>query len=423
MKVAIASSGLGHVARGIETWALDTAAALDKSGIDVTLFTAGDLPAALPAVVLPCLRRFDVRTVKFVRRTPGWAWRWGLKSAYGWEEFTFWLHLWPKLRKGRFDILHVQDSWLAYWCRKFRRLGLLKTKEILAHATEEPPEWLAQFEYVQHLAPWHREQALEALARGCRASGVECSGNAADPCGAVNQDAASGAKPYWTAIPNFVDTDVFRPVKNAEERATCRRSLKVPEDAFVIGVAATVKKPHKRVDYLIREFAQLLRLGTEDRDRIDNHQPLAINHSPFLVVAGAKTPQSDELVLLAEELAPGRVKFLFDLAREQMPDFYRALDVFVLTSLFEMMPIAVLEALASGLPVMANKHPVLEWMTGGETCVDMGTEGALAHGLETITPTWPQTHGDRNRLRAVETYSKEKVLEQCVDYYRTVLGE
>ena len=38
MRIAIASSGLGHVARGIETWALDTAAALAARGVDVTLF-------------------------------------------------------------------------------------------------------------------------------------------------------------------------------------------------------------------------------------------------------------------------------------------------------------------------------------------------------------------------------------------------
>jgi hypothetical protein len=94
---------------------------------------------------------------------PGFTWRWGMKSTYGWEQFTFWMLLWPKLRRGKFDILHVQDPMVAYWCRLFRKWGLVKTKEILAHGTEEPVEFLEKFEYVQHLAPWHMEQAVKTM--------------------------------------------------------------------------------------------------------------------------------------------------------------------------------------------------------------------------------------------------------------------
>ena len=190
LRIAIASSGLGHVSRGVETWALDTARALAARGVAGTLFSAGrggdgsgarDLPMPLPPeptnapplestileiIELPCLRRFDKKTQRLTRLTPGFAWRWGLKQAYGWEQFSFWWRLWPRLRKGRFDILHVQDPMLAYWCRKFRKLGLVKTKEILAHGTEEPAEWLGQFEYVQHLAPHHLEVAVQALGEG-----------------------------------------------------------------------------------------------------------------------------------------------------------------------------------------------------------------------------------------------------------------
>ncbi len=86
-----------------------------------------------------------------------------MKSTYGWEQFTFWMLLWPKLRRGKFDILHVQDPMVANWCRLFRKWGLVKTKEILAHGTEEPVEFLEKFEYVQHLAPWHLSEALKAL--------------------------------------------------------------------------------------------------------------------------------------------------------------------------------------------------------------------------------------------------------------------
>lgn len=247
MRIAIASSGLGHVARGIETWALDTATALASrrhpaSGVEtpleVALFAGAPLEggvrntecgarwtvdggtgfaeatpgergtgakaascepgggaaafgidgaagaggdracacdAALTAhgcrshdplpstVVLPCLRRGD-RLARFLARwSPGFTWRWGLKHPYGWEQLSFWLRLWPKLVRDRFDILHVQDPMVADWCRRFRQLGLVRTRVILAHGTEESVAFLARFDCVQHLAPWHLDQCERQL--------------------------------------------------------------------------------------------------------------------------------------------------------------------------------------------------------------------------------------------------------------------
>jgi hypothetical protein len=248
-----------------------------------------------------------------------------LKSEYGWEQFTFWFHLWLRLRREAYDILHVQDPMLAFWCRKFRKLGLVKTREILAHGTEEPFEWLAQFEYVQHLAPWHLEQALTALgegkdshkesqkdtqrregrgngrkklaeptARAQKAQKRGACGNAAAAGGnpipasvclgegktgevrsqrsevgntstpsAVLCPPSSVLRPHWVAIPNFVDTGVFHPLPESpneriNESSKLRKQFGIPEDAFVIGTSAAVKKPHKRIDYLIRVHRRFL---------------------------------------------------------------------------------------------------------------------------------------------------------------------
>ena len=190
MKIAVASSGLGHVARGIETWARDTAVALSQFSIEggvfreddpghvsqpadgpvkVTLFCAAPLPGLaseaqhLDVRVLPCLKRGDWLTRLLVRAAPGFTWRWGWKSGYDMEQRSFWRHLWPVLRDEQFDILHVQDPLLADLCRRYRACGKLKTKEILAHGTEESAQFLARFPYVQHLAPWHLEETIKAL--------------------------------------------------------------------------------------------------------------------------------------------------------------------------------------------------------------------------------------------------------------------
>jgi hypothetical protein len=192
MKIAIASSGLGHVARGIETWACDTAVALSQlavnskqfavkekqnaAAIEVTLFSAAPLPFLTSSVsplpshvslltvrVLPCLQRGNSTTQQLSNFFPKWSWRFGLKSTYDLEQWSFWWHLWPKLRRGKFDIVHVQDPWLALLLERSGRLGLHPAKVILAHGTEETLEFLEKFEYVQHLAPWHLEQAEKKM--------------------------------------------------------------------------------------------------------------------------------------------------------------------------------------------------------------------------------------------------------------------
>ena len=196
MKIAIASSGLGHVARGIETWALDTAVAVSQlsscqvagllsrdlnnrqgvslateqpdiltTDLNVTLFCGASLPSSVKChvVVIPCLKRNNWTTRQLSNLAPRFTWRWGWTSAYALEQKSFWKRLWPILRDEGYDILHVQDPLLADLCRQYRKAGKLRTKEILAHGTEEPAEFLAKFDYVQHLAPWHLEQTKKEM--------------------------------------------------------------------------------------------------------------------------------------------------------------------------------------------------------------------------------------------------------------------
>lgn len=207
-------------------------------------------------------------------------------------------------------------------------------------------------------------------------------------------------------IPNFVDVEAFRSARSSVEKAECRKRFGVPEEALVVGTVAAVKRGHKRLDYLIREFVAL---ASGDS-----------SHRSHLLIAGSRTEESEEMVRLAEEVAPGRITIRFDLPRADMPLLYRALDVFALTSLFEMMPIAVLEAMASGLPVLANKHPVLEWMVGdGGSCIDMAAEGALAAeiGVYAANEALRRERGAAARERAEEMFSKEVVVRQMIAMY------
>lgn len=384
MKVAIASSGLGHITRGIETWACDTAKALQQHGIETTLFAAAPLPtSSVPTITLPCRKRNDRATRLITRLAPKWSWRWHLKSNYEIEQVSFWHYLEKHLRTEHFDILHVQDPLLAQLAQQSFAQKRIACRCILAHGTEEPPTYLRQFPYLQHLAPWHMQQTLQAL----------------------GENAPQTVYPDWVMLPNFVDIDTFRPIASREVQAALRAAFQLPPEATIWGTAAAIKKHHKRIDWLLEEFCKAA------TQRSDLH----------LVIAGSKQTDTHALIQQAQERCPARVTFLVDLPHTKMADLFRTLDAFVLTSLFEMMPIALLEAISTGLPAYTHDHPVLDWMTGpGGTQIPMHTPNALRDVMIQSERAQLQRMGQNAREHAVNTFSIEAVIPAYIAYYRKI---
>lgn len=379
MNIAIASSGLGHVNRGIEAWAEDLGAALHGRGESVILCKGAGSATRSYERVVPCITRESDRARRWLRNFPKrLSWRFGLGSGYQIEQMSFAFHLLRILRRERIDILHVQDPLVAIIAQRARLLGLIRTRTILAHGTEEPPAFLARIEYLQHLAPWHLERM--------KSEGIW--------------------KPAWTAIPNFIDTDRFRPGR----ADALRQELGIPSDGIVVLTAAAIKRGHKRIDHLITEFARL--------------RELAPALPVWLVVAGGWESDTDELIAEGSRLLGERVRFSVRFPRERMPELYRAADAFVLCSLFEMMPIALIEAAASGLPCFVHRHPILQWMTGrGGIAIDMATPGELARALgERLSdPSALGELGLEARGHCVENFSQGAVLDRITNYYSEVI--
>jgi glycosyltransferase involved in cell wall biosynthesis len=96
-----------------------------------------------------------------------------------------------------------------------------------------------------------------------------------------------------------------------------------------------------------------------------------------------------------------------------------------MTSLREMMPIALIEATASGLPCLVHDHPVLNWIIGpGGRRVDMSAPGALAATLVELLPdaVGRQDLARAGRERAVCLFGREQVIEQVLEYYATCVA-
>jgi len=380
-KIVVASSGLGHVSRGIEAWANDLSRALAERGFDVRLCKGAGEAAESREYVASCWQRDSARTARLLEGLPKrGSWRLGLGSGYDIEQTTFAWSLLRLLRRQRIDLVHVQDPRVALLVQRAGRLGLVKTRVILGHGTEEPLKFLSKINYLQHLAPWHLEEA--------RAAGVW--------------------KPTWTAIPNFIDVEQFA----RGEAGALRAELGIPEDAIVALAAAAIKRSHKRIDWLIGEFAELRRRRPD----------LPV----WLVVAGGREGETNELVAEGRRRLGDSVRFLVRFPRERMRELYRSSDIFMLGSLKEMMPIALLEAASSGLPCLVHPHPVMQWMIGpGGRAVDMTAPGTLANTLmEFASDARLRTKlGAAARRHCVENFSKDRVVDQILDYYRFVLDD
>ncbi len=376
MRIAIASSGLGHISRGIETWAVSLAAALQETTMKAHLFQGSGTSQSEWRYTLPCLQRFDPRAARLVRsfrRVGGW--RYGLGSGYQVEQTTFALHLWRRVRRD-YDLVHVQDPWLALLLDRLYRAGRSRPRVVLAHGTEEPVEVLKKYSYLQHLAPCYLDEW--------------------EPHRPDSQRAF--------AIPNFVDVEQYAP----GDRQEARRRFGIAPDVLTVVCVAAVKRTHKRIDYLLREFSEFTRRSTAPC---------------LLLVAGAREAETDEMMALGRELLGDRVRFLLNVPREDIPSLLRCADLFALASRHEMMPIAVLEALAAGLPVICNDTPVLRWMVGKAGIPgDLTREGGIVSSLQCLQIAEQRDRYATCARRQVESlFSRRVVLDQILGMYERVV--
>jgi len=378
MKIAIASSGLGHVQRGMEAWSEDIARALFETGVDVTLFKGWGKPSAPYEVVLPTFRRKHLGAKLIGKLTSKGGWRIGLGSPHAVESFFFGIRLIPKLRKD-FDLIHVQQGSLGIFLLRTRKLGFHSTPVILANGQSIDSSFLSLFRYVQHLSP---------LREG-------------------TDESTFPANSQRFVIPNFIDTNIFRP----GEKKTAKKFLGLPENKFVVSTAGLFNNSVKRIDLFIQEMAQLLQ-----------HESLPLHFA----IAGASDIDTQMIMKMADHKLGKNVSFFLNLAREKMPFFFNASDIFTLCSPKEAFGTVVIEAMSCGVPVVTQKYPVLEWVVQkGGCCVEMKREGNLCNtvGFLCRNDDLRKKIGAAGRQRVKAFFSREAVLEQILDMYDVVLKE
>ena len=364
VKSALVSTGLGRVLRGFESFTDSLFKALRRFApdVDVTLFQGGG-QCGERRVVVPNLHRDDVPA------------RWfGFENAMLLEQRSFALCLYPLLRGGKYDIVHYNELCMGSALFHLRRHFGGRFKLLYCNGAPSPPiHYHHRCDFAQMLtAPMYEEAVKFGMSRDRLA-----------------------------LIPYGVDAGRFSPMARAKRLET-RSELGIADSAFIILSVAAIKKEHKRIDYLIEEVSQL-------------------NKDAWLVVAGQPTHETAELRSLAEEKMSGRWRFL-SWPYERLHLLYGAADVFALASLHEAFGMVVVEALASGLPVVLDDNPTFRWIAGdsGVCFIDMKRPGALAETLRALMPSLGSETNGHGRQEVLVRFDWNALAPEYVSLYQRI---
>ncbi|MDD5342142.1 MAG: glycosyltransferase family 4 protein [Patescibacteria group bacterium] len=206
----------------------------------------------------------------------------------------------------------------------------------------------------------------------------------------------SYAKKKIDIIPNGVDTEQFKPRSKQNNIFT------------VLTVARLI--PRKGIQYLVEGFAKFTAKFSESK----------------LIIVG-DGPMKNQLQQKAVELRiDDRIEFPGNITHDKLPGIYQKADVFVLPSLNEGMSNSILEALASGLAIIATP-------TGGSSELIDKDNGIIIEpkNAQAITSALENCLGNQNKLAKMKINSREKselyswrrVAEKYYSVYKKVCAE
>ncbi len=182
-------------------------------------------------------------------------------------------------------------------------------------------------------------------------------------------------------------------------------SSAISQQAWVLGSVARLSA--------VKNHALLLRAAAQ-----------ALPEDGRLLLVG-DGPERARLVALARELGLSD-RALFVGGRHGVPQILAALDAFALCSIAEGLPLAVLEAMAAGLPVVATAvGGVPTALTHGYTgfLVPSGDAEALAARLTALrdNPALAAQMGRYGRKVTLQRYSAARMVERYMDLYALLL--
>jgi len=217
--------------------------------------------------------------------------------------------------------------------------------------------------------------------------------------------------------PNGVDAERFRPATR-EERVALRTALGLPLAPpliLFVGIISADKQPHLLFDAWLRLQGDPALAST-----------LVLVGSTSVRQFEADRGLAAEIRRRADEAGFGH-RVIFVPPTNQIQDYFRAADMYAMPSLREGLPVALLEAMACGLPCVASRLP-----GATDVMIEDGVNGILvpprepagfASALRDVLdhPTAAARMGAAARRTIEERYTMARVAEIWLATYEHVL--
>ncbi|MEA2169037.1 MAG: hypothetical protein QOF76_2337 [Solirubrobacteraceae bacterium] len=172
-----------------------------------------------------------------------------------------------------------------------------------------------------------------------------------------------------------------------------RAAAGIPSDA-PLAAAITVLRPQKRLEVLVEAFSHTLRAVPDAR----------------LVIAGEGPERGTIEAAIVRFGVAGSVHLLGFC--QDVDNVWAAADVLAMSSDFEGMPLAVLEGMAAGLPVVATDVGALPDITDAGCAILVGRRDPAALGAALA-----EMLGDAGRRAAMSAAAKEKAADYTVERF------
>lgn len=208
-----------------------------------------------------------------------------------------------------------------------------------------------------------------------------------------------------TTVHNGLD---LAPFLSSSDRVGARECYGVPADGLVFGLAARFA-PQKAMDVLVEAALPVL-------ERCENAYLLLAGDGPLLEAVKTQARRSSV-----------RDRILFPGFETDVRRLLASLDVYVSSALSEGLPLATIEAMATGLPVIATRaggtpEVVVDGVTG--VLVPPAKADPLSDAMLKLArdPALRTRLGDAGRARALAEFTEARMLESIAGIYREVLA-
>jgi glycosyltransferase involved in cell wall biosynthesis len=210
---------------------------------------------------------------------------------------------------------------------------------------------------------------------------------------------------FVTLIPNGIDSKEFHP-PNKSSREDAKKTMGLPLEAFLIGGVGRLVE-QKNFELFLEVAARVVGL-----------------HPEALFIVAGTGPLEAELKEKADQLGlSDKVRFLGHVG--DRVKLYHALDALLITSDFEGTPMVLLEAMASGLPVVASAvDGIAEVCTDGEDAllVSPGKIGGFTAALDRLIaePKFGEGLGKSARRTVVSRFEIRRIAGSVGRIYETL---